>query len=85
MTPFEVSVLCLAAWRLAYMLVHEGGPYGLLLWVRRRMPSQVLECLYCTSVWTGGGMLLLWHAGFSPLVWVLAISAGAILIQRALD
>ena len=45
--------------------------------------AKMLCCIYCTSVWTAGLMLLLWLTGWQPVVYLLAIAALAVLIEKA--
>lgn len=52
---FNFLLFALATWRLSYLLVHEDGPRNLLQNVRDWLGNytEVLECVWCTSVWMG--------------------------------
>lgn len=85
MTPFELLVLALATWRLAFMLTVENGPLRIFARFRRITTlGGLLECIFCTSVWAA---LLLTVAvvGRLDLVAVLAVSAGSVLIDRYIN
>ena len=89
---------CLAAWRLAYMLVHEVGPLGVFTRIRRNIGAEFTNdygnpecddkhplfgmfcCTFCMSIWTAG----LFARPFSVLR-VLAVSAGALVVDRAVN
>lgn len=91
-----LTLLILAGWRLSHLLAHETGPFALLDRLRfyagaypaaceeqRSSGSiaNVLCCLNCLSLWIAPVILLAWF--YAPVVvWVLAVSAGAILVQR---
>jgi hypothetical protein len=82
LSPFELVVLALACWRLAYMLVRESGPGDVFGRLRRWSTfGGVLDCLYCTSVWTAAGVLVLDATPARPLVWVLAVSGAALMLK----
>lgn len=105
--PFAFLILALAAWRLAYMLVSEVGPFSVFARLRYRIgvrsvpvtqpdgrmavgkvasntAAELFLCIWCMSVWTA--LLLLALVLLSPALWfipvVLALSAGAILVQE---
>lgn len=78
MNPLDLAVLSVASWRLAYMLVREDGPWGVFARLRAATTfGGLLDCVYCASVWTAAGMLLLWTIGglAQTFVYVLALSA----------
>lgn len=64
---FEPLLLGLAAWRLAYLLIEEDGPFRLFARIRHIVgadePGELnglafaFTCMYCMSVWTS---ILLW-------------------------
>jgi hypothetical protein len=83
MSPFELLILALATWRLAFMLVREDGPGDVFLRLRqRRLLLGLFGCVYCMSVWTAGVMLVLWAIWpLTVLVYVLAISGAALMLQ----
>lgn len=91
----SLIIIVLAAWRLSHLLVYESGPFAMLDRLRfyagaypaaceEQRSSRVtnaLCCLNCLSIWVSPVILLAWL--YVPvLVWVLAVSAGAILVQR---
>jgi hypothetical protein len=55
----------LAVWRISSLLVHEDGPYAIFRRIREASKGfevfwQLFQCVWCTSVWIGGGVLILW-------------------------
>lgn len=80
-----VGVLCV--WRLTHLLAAEDGPAGILARFRRRLGEgfwgSLLDCFYCLSLWTAAPFALLLRKDGSGrfLLW-LALSAGAILVER---
>lgn len=71
---FLYAVAALAAWRIAHMILHENGPYGLFRRLRRalgvrydlddenRVVSfryEITVCMWCLSVWAGAVATLL--------------------------
>lgn len=80
MSPLNLFILALATWRLAYLLAKETGPYQLITRFRARF--HLPDCIYCLSVWCAAGLYL---ASLTPavvLVYILAISGGAMLAHR---
>lgn len=84
----NLLLLSLACWRLTYMLVWEDGPWEVIK--RFREWSGIVEdgtgsengwsplgCMYCTSVWVAGILMIL-PSWVSKL---LAISALAIIVE----
>jgi hypothetical protein len=78
----------LAAWRMTHLLNAEDGPWDLLVKLRRLAGNgvfgSVLDCFYCLSLWVSAPLAWLLGDGWKNrlLLW-LAISAGAILLQKA--
>lgn len=111
MTLMNFLILCLAAWRLAHLLVKEDGPWHVFAKLRRAVGIQVvtaitadkgmetgylaentlaegLLCIWCVSVWCAaflvlGELLPMVGVFFTWLARILAVSAGAILVQEA--
>lgn len=80
-SPLDLLVLILAAWRTAHLLVSEDAPFRLMARVRARTTlGGLLTCIKCASVWTAALMLVLWFTPLVPLVWVAAISGGALML-----
>lgn len=77
----DVLILMLATWRTAHLLTSEDAPFRLMARIRERTTlGGLLTCIKCASVWTAALMVALW---FTPLVWVvwlLAISGGALML-----
>lgn len=83
MTLPDLLVLALAAWRLAYLLVREDAPWRVFARLRTRFPlGGLLDCVYCASIWTAAGMMLLWNIGGVGQVFVvvLAISGAGLML-----
>lgn len=90
--------MVLATWRVASLLTAEDGPWhifkrlreftgivhhddGSIAHVPDRKIPRLFECLWCMSIWVGGIIYVIWY--FEPIpVWLLAISSGAIIVDR---
>lgn len=74
-------IVGLAAWRISYLLVFEGGPRDVVKRLRERLGWPVLQCVYCLSVWIAAGLYVgrdtLW-----PAIAVAAVAAVAAMIQK---
>jgi hypothetical protein len=89
--PFYWFLLgCFGVWRVTHLLSAEDGPWDLSARLRRAAGSgffgRLLDCFYCLSLWVSApfGWFLGSAAGERFLLW-LALSAGAILLQRSID
>ena len=80
----------LAVWRITHLLQAEDGPWDVVVHLRRRAGTgfwgQLLDCFYCLSIWTAAPFAIFLGKTWSRkvLLW-LALSAGAILLERATD
>lgn len=81
MQPFDLLVLSLATWRLAYMLTKEHGPGNIFTKMRTLPNGGVFDCLYCTSVWVALGLFVLYKADYAIVYYPFAISSAAIMMQ----
>ncbi len=89
MTALDFAILGLAAWRLAYLLARESGPYDALIRLRARArgvlrsdaPPEQPGCVLCVSVWTAIGLFLLWQVVTWPIV-MLAIAGLAAAVDE---
>lgn len=79
----EIAVAILATWRISSLFAKEDGPFHIFVRLRSvRGLGDLLDCLWCVSVWVGALVGLLLHFG---LTWVLvpfALSALAIGIDE---
>lgn len=76
MDATALIVIGLAAWRLAYLVTREDGPWNVLLRLRTRWPlGGLLNCVYCASVWTGALAVVVWTTPAQIVLWALAASA----------
>ena len=96
----DYLILALATWRISSLLVNEDVPWQIfgrfrsLAGVRydensERIVtgfwSELIICIWCTSVWVGLILMTLWGLWPQPTLWIavpLALSAGAILIDK---
>ena len=84
---FELTLGVLCVWRITYLFVAEDGPAGILVRFRRSLGEgfwgALLDCFYCLSLWIAAPFALLLGQGWRErlLLW-LALSAGAILVER---
>lgn len=83
MSALDLLILALACWRLAYMLVREDGPAHIFARLRARTTfGGLLECVFCTSIWTAVLVFAVWLTPARPVVEVLAISALALMAAK---
>ena len=102
MTLTLFVVLCFTTWRISSLLAEEQGPYGLFEKLRHiagvkysatsepfgeRELAKGLLCMWCNSVWVGGGVTILSGlVGLIPWSYLLilpfALSAGSIVVQK---
>ena len=83
-------VLVLATWRLTYGLIYEQGAFGVFDHARRIAnrvgAGDLFACVYCLSVWVGGGLYVLHLSPIHPVndifVSALALSAGAVFVDK---
>ena len=95
MSTLEFMIFGMAVWRVSSLLVHEDGPHAIFRRSRDHCERkgyelfwQLLQCVWCTSVWVAGGLLALWLIR-PQLAFMLALplswSALAIIIQTAIE
>ena len=83
MTPVNLVILALASWRLAYFIVYDDAPYKIMKRIRDKFPNwQVLDCIYCASVWTAIICYALLLTSAYWIVDILAVSGGAMMFWR---
>lgn len=80
MSLLDLLILMLAAWRTAYFVAKESGPFAFMDTLRARWHTNLLTCVYCASFWTGLLCWLLWQTPLQPAVVVFAISGGALML-----
>jgi len=87
---YEFLLGTLAVWRITHLLQAEDGPGNVVVHLRRRAGrgfwGQLLDCFYCLSVWIAAPFAICLGKTLSRrvLLW-LALSAGAILVERTID
>ncbi len=83
MQSLDLLILSLATWRLARMLAAEAGPGNILTKLRKRFPmGGVFDCIYCMSVYTAVAVLAAWLYLPAEIIYVTALSGGAMLMHR---
>lgn len=97
--PLEFAVITLMVWRVSALLTAERGPFDLLGKLRdavgvyydemsqcqgKNEVAKALCCIRCTSVWVGLLAGLLFFPG-AWLLYGLALSAGAIVVERVVN
>ena len=93
MTLEEVAVLSLAAWRIAYHVTNEEGPWSITERIRewlaptppdgllpRGSRAKLLACVYCLAFWSALLTLPAWHFA-APFVTLVAVWGGATAID----
>lgn len=84
---FCFCLAALAVWRVTHLLCAEDGPFDVCVRLRRALGEsflgRLLDCFYCLSVWIAApAALLLARDWPERLLWWLALSPAAILIER---
>jgi hypothetical protein len=77
----------LAVWRVTHLLNAEDGPWNLVVRLRQRAGTGfwagLLDCFYCLSLWIAAPLAyFIGVSWFERLLLWLALSAGAILLER---
>lgn len=81
LSPLDALILMLATWRMAHLLVNEDAPFRVMARLRERTTlGGLLTCIKCASVWMAALMLALWFTPLVWLVWIAAISGGALML-----
>jgi hypothetical protein len=88
MSAFQWFILAsLAVWRITHLLQAEDGPWDALVKLRALAGDsffgKLLDCFYCLSLWTALPFAWLVEGWFHRVVFWLAASAAAILLERA--
>lgn len=79
MDALNLLILALFAWRLAYMLVKEAGPFDIFTRLRAVTTlGDLLICVNCLSVWTALLGYVLLTTPLAPIVYVGAASGLAL-------
>lgn len=74
----------LAVWRVTSLLYQEDGPYKIFEKIRETSKG-AFECFWCLSLWVSIPFALALHFDTMFIIYWLAYSAGAILIESAID
>lgn len=87
MSPLLFLAAVLATWRVTHLITAEDGPFNIVARLRSAAGAgffgDLMDCFYCASLWVSAPMAFWVAHGWSTRVvaW-LALSAGAILIER---
>jgi len=87
MSPLPFLAGVLATWRVTHLVTAEDGPFNIVARLRAAagggFVGQLMDCFYCASVWVAAPIACWVAHGWSDRVvtW-LALSAGAILVER---
>lgn len=86
-SPIALVIATLAVWRVTHLLWGEDGPWDLFVRLRRLVGNgffgSLLDCFYCLSLWVAVAPgWLLGHTWVERILLWLALSAGAILLER---
>jgi hypothetical protein len=87
MSLYWLVIGTLAVWRVTHLLQAEVGPWDIMVRFRRGVGSgfwgALLDCFYCLSLWISAPpALLIGKMWFERFILWLALSAGAILLER---
>src|SRR5215813_12454646 len=84
---FHFVMASLAVWRITHLLNAEDGPWQKVARLRRKAGAgfwgELLDCFYCLSLWVAAPFAYFLSTAWREraMLW-LALSAGAILLQR---
>ena len=81
------------------MLTNEDGPFGMFDCLRKRVGvyltdendvpitflGKLLRCVWCVSIWVAVGVALIVLTDWWVVLLPFALSAGAVLIEEAID
>lgn len=93
MTAADFLILSLACWRAAFLVSHDQMPFGYVRdWSHRQTEGRFiglivllyygLSCIRCMSVWAAILTFLLWFTPLQPIVYIAAISGGALMLHK---
>jgi len=77
-------------WRVTHLLQAEDGPFDLVFKIRKSVGNgffgSLMDCFYCLSLWVALPFAMyLGKTWFERVLLWLALSSGAIIIQKLLD
>jgi hypothetical protein len=86
-SPVSLVIAVLAVWRATHLFWGEDGPWDVFVRLRRLAGDgffgSLLDCFYCLSLWMAAPLAwLLGHTWLERGLLVLALSGGAILLER---
>jgi hypothetical protein len=87
MQSYWLALGILSVWRVTHLLNAEDGPWDFVVRLRRRSGTgfwaSLLDCFYCLSLWIAAPLAyFIGSRWFERLLLWLALSAGAILLER---
>jgi hypothetical protein len=87
---FHFLLGILSVWRVTHLLNAEDGPGDVVVHLRQRAGDgffgHLLDCFYCLSVWVAAPLaIFLGDKTSERILFWPALSAGAILLERATD
>jgi hypothetical protein len=85
---YVLTLGVLATWRVTHFLQAEDGPADIVVRLRGRLGNgalgRLLDCFYCLSVWVAAPVAIWIGQRWDERgLLVLALSGGAILLERA--
>ena len=95
MQTLDIVLYSLAVWRISSLLCHEDGPKAIFRKMREGLERrgfelfyQLFQCVWCTSIWVGSGLMVLWYLVPTlcrPFFIMLTASTIAIVIQTGIE
>ena len=87
MQSYWLALGILSVWRVTHLMNAEDGPWDFVVLLRRRSGTgfwaSLLDCFYCLSLWIAAPLAyFIGSRWFERLLLWLALSAGAILLER---
>ncbi len=84
MQLLDLLILLFATFYTADVVTRQSGPFAVFATLRRLIPTQVLSCLVCFSVYAAVGVYLLWRI-VPEAATVLALAGAAVFVDRLTD
>jgi len=88
MSSLQFVIYSLVVWRISSLLVNEDGPYKIFEYIRNhaQVHTDVLNCVWCTSIWIGVLVALLTSSSVSMIpTLALAYSGIAIIVESVVN
>lgn len=83
MQPFDLLLIALAAFYVAYAISSTHGPFRAFEQLRTRIPlGGLTACIVCLAPWLAAAFYVLLSTPAAWLVWILAGAGGSVFVYR---